>query len=53
MAGETTAVPVGAVRELMERAVEQGSVTPEEIAELLDTEGLSVTVEITWSIGDE
>lgn len=35
MAGDTTAVPTGAIEELMERAVEQGSVTPEEIAEIL------------------
>ena len=52
MAGDTTARPTGAIEELMERAVEQGSVTPEEIAEILDTEELPVEAEITWSVGE-
>lgn len=51
MAGDTTAVPVGAVEELMERAVEEGSVTPEEIAEELDTEELPVEAKMNWSVG--
>lgn len=51
MAGNTTAVLVGAVETLMELAVEQGSVTPEEIADVLDTEELPVEAESSWSVG--
>lgn len=51
MAGDTTAVPTGAVEQLMERAVEQGSVTPDEIAAILDTDELPVRAEIEWSVG--
>lgn len=51
MRGDTTAKPTGAIEELMERAVEQESVTPEEIAECLDSEELPVTVEFSWSVG--
>ncbi|UPV75881.1 hypothetical protein M0R89_07435 [Halorussus limi] len=51
MAGDTTAVPTGAVEELMERAVKQGNVTPEEIADILDTDELSVKAETSWSVG--
>jgi hypothetical protein len=53
MAGDTTAVPVGAIEELMERAVKEGSVTPEEIAEILGTEELPIQAEMDWSIGVE
>jgi hypothetical protein len=53
MAGDTTAVPTGAVEELMELAVEQGSVTPEEIADVLYTEELPVEAETSWSVGRE
>ena len=53
MAGDTTAVPVGAIEKLMERAVEQGSVTPEEIADVLGTEELPVEAETSWSVGSE
>jgi len=53
MAGGTTAVPNGRVEELMERAVEQGTVTPEEIAEILDTDELPVEAEVSWSVGQE
>jgi len=53
MAGDTTAVPTGAVEELMERAVEEGSVTPEQIADVLDTDELSVKAETNWSVGNE
>ncbi|WP_245154566.1 hypothetical protein [Halorussus marinus] len=52
MRGDTTAVPTGAFTELMERAEKQGSVTPEEIAEILDTDDLPVKAEIRWSVGD-
>ncbi|WP_135806040.1 hypothetical protein [Halorussus marinus] len=52
MAGDTTAVPVGRFQELMGLATEQGSVTPEQIAEVLDTQELSVEAETTWSVGE-
>lgn len=47
MRGDNVAVPNGAFTELMERAERQGSVTPEEIAEILDTEELPVETETT------
>jgi len=53
MAGDNFAFPTGAVEELMERADEQGSVTAEEIAEVLDTEELPVEAETNWSVGTE
>ncbi len=53
MRGNTTAVPTGRVEQLMERAVEQGSVTPAEIAEVLGTDELPVTAQTTWRVGDE
>ena len=53
MAGDTTAVPTGAFVELMELAVDQGSVTPEEIASVLDTDELPVVAEISWSVGEK
>ena len=43
MSGDTVAVPNG--------AVEQGSVTPEEIAEILHTDELTVRAETSWSVG--
>lgn len=52
MAGDTTAVPTGAFVELMQRADEQGSVTAEEIAEVLDTDELPVSATTSWSVGD-
>ena len=53
MAGGTAAVPTGQLEKLMARAEEQGSVTPQEIAEILDTEELPVEAALTWSVGDE
>lgn len=53
MAGDNTAVPTGAIEDLMELAVEEGSVTPEEIADVLDTEELPVEAETNWSVGPE
>ncbi|MFB6188597.1 MAG: hypothetical protein ABEI57_01820 [Halapricum sp.] len=47
MRGETIAIPAGAFAELLARAEAQGSVTPAEIAEILDTEELPVTAEMT------
>lgn len=53
MRGETTAIPTGAFEELMATAERQGSVTSEEIAEILVTEELPVEAETIWSIGGE
>ena len=53
MAGDTLTVPTGAFTQLMERAVKQGSVTPEEIADVLDTDELPVEAETSWSVGVE
>ena len=55
MRGGTTAVPTGQIAELMQRTQEQGSVTPQEIAEALDTDTVAVNYESEWSIhsGDE
>jgi len=50
MAGDTTAVPVGAIEQLMELAVKEGSVTPGEIADVLDIEELPVEAETYWSV---
>ena len=41
----------GAVEQLMRRATEQGSVTPAEIAEMLDTDELPVEYRQEWSVG--
>lgn len=53
MAGDTTAVPSGAFVELMKVAEEQGSVTPEQIASILDTEELPMSATTSWSVGEE
>jgi len=52
MAGGTTAVPTGAVEELLAEAEREGSLTVEEIAAILDTDELPVDAETTWSVGD-
>jgi len=53
MRGETTAHPKGKIAELMIAATEQGSLTPDEIAEILDCRELSVDYEARWSVGDK
>ena len=53
MAGGTTGVPTGAVEELMQLAVDEGSVTPEQIATTLDVDELPVSYENRWSVGEE
>lgn len=53
MAGDTTAVPNGAFVELMERAEEKGSLTPTEIADILDTDELPLKATMDWSIGQK
>jgi len=51
MAGDTLAQPNGRFDELMELAIDQGNVTPEEIADLLDTDELPVDASTTYSVG--
>jgi hypothetical protein len=53
MAGGTSAVPTGAVEELMELAVSEGSVTPDQIADVLDVDELAVSYESEWSVGGD
>lgn len=53
MAGGTTAVPTGAVEELLAEAEREGSLTVEEIAAILDTDELPIAAETTWSVGAE
>jgi hypothetical protein len=43
----------GALEKLMKRAVEQGSVTPAEIATILDSDELPVRHQSEWSVGEE
>lgn len=51
MAGDNVAIPKGAFVELMLTAEREGSVTSEEIAEILDTEELPVMAKLSWSVG--
>lgn len=53
MAGGNPAVPTGAIEELMQLAIEQGTVTPEQIATVLDVKELPVEYEKSWSVGSE
>jgi len=53
MRGETTAVPKGKLTELMMAANTQGSLTPEEIAEIVDTDELPVRCEVSVSVGSQ
>ncbi len=53
MHGDTTAVPQGRLIELMNAAQNRGSLTPEEIAEILDTEELPVRCQISVSVGEQ
>jgi len=52
MRGDTTAVPKGTLTELMTAAKKQGSLTPEEIAEIVDTDELPVRCEVSIAIGE-
>lgn len=52
MARNTDAVPSGAFEELMRLAIEQGSVTAQEIAEILWTDQLPVNYESDWYVGN-
>lgn len=49
-AGENAAHPVGTYEELMQVAVKKGSVTPAEIAEILDSDELQIKFDRSWSI---
>lgn len=51
MAGGTSAVPDGRIQELMALAIEEGSVTADQIAEVLDVDELPVNYERSWSVG--
>ena len=52
MHGDTTAVPKGKLTELMTVAKKQGSLTPAEIAEILDTDELPVRYEVSVTVGN-
>lgn len=53
MCGDTAAVPTGRLEKLMQLATQQGSVTPEEIPDILDTDELPVHAETSWTVGNE
>jgi len=53
LAGGTTVRPTGKIEELMQLAEDQGSVTPDEIADVLDVDELPVEHEREWSVGRE
>jgi hypothetical protein len=57
MAGGTTAIPEGKIAQLLAAAEEAGSLTGEEIADILDTEEIAVdySTSTSWSVetGDE
>ena len=52
LAGGTPAVPTGALEELLRAAEERGSLTGEEIAEILSTEELRLEYETEWGVGE-
>jgi len=51
--GGTPAVPHGVLEELLAAAEERGSLTGEEIAEILSTRELPLEYETDWSIGEK
>jgi len=51
MRGNNTGVRTGTVEELMTAAIERGSLTPDEIAEILDCPELSVNYQREYYIG--
>lgn len=53
MAGGTGARPTGRLEQLMALAVQEGCVTPEQIADVLDVDELPVDHEREWSVGRE
>lgn len=52
MRGETTAVPRGQLTRLLEAARDEGSLTAEEIAAILNTEQLPIEAEVTIQVGE-
>ncbi|MFC6723468.1 hypothetical protein ACFQE1_03500 [Halobium palmae] len=52
MSGGGSSYPTGRVEKLMQLADQRGSVTAAEIAEVLDTDELSVDFDQRWSVGD-
>ncbi|WP_231183079.1 hypothetical protein [Haladaptatus sp. DYF46] len=54
MRGHNAVSPnMGLLEELMTAATERGSLTPEEIAEIISTEEVPVQAETTWAVGNE
>lgn len=53
LAGGTTAIPNGALEELLRAAEERGSLTGEDIAEILSTEELPLEYETNWDVGEK
>jgi len=53
MRGDNAAAPTGAVEELMQLAIDDGSVTPDQIAEVLDVDEFPVEYKREWSVGKE
>lgn len=53
MAGGTGAYPTGLVEELIQLAIEEGSVTPQQIADVLGCEELPISYDREWSLGVE
>lgn len=53
MRGENDAIPTGQVVELMQLAEERGSLTPDEIADVLDTDEIPMRASVEWSVGEE
>jgi hypothetical protein len=53
MAGDTVAIPTGAFTELMQKAESKGSLTPQEIATILNTDQLPVAAETIWTVGEK
>lgn len=53
MRGNNDAIPTGQVVELMQLAEERGSLTPDEIADVLDTDEIPMRASLEWSVGEE
>lgn len=53
MRGGSAAVPTGKIAELLSAAEEEGALTPQEIANILDTDELPVSAEFEWSVGSD
>jgi len=51
-AGDNVAQPQGTHEELMQLAIKRGSLTPQEIAQVLDTDSLPVKYNADWSVGE-